>query len=151
MVDSKVSEDHYEIECRWIDFGFIERKGEGYKLKLPEGLPNEPGVYQIVADDAPEGLNQIYVGEGNSLFRRLGNYKNAGYRPGRKARTNRRVQGWIFDCIEQGHSVRLLMSTSAKINQVGENSKIMPIKEEHCRTLVESFVRARKSNLRFEN
>ena len=134
-----------------MDLGLVTHKGDGHKLKLPEGLSSEPGVYQLIVNGTPQNLSQIYVGEGQHLLKRLKNYENAGYKPGEFARTNRRVQGWIYNCIKQGHSVRLLICTSAKINQVGEAERPLPLEDEHCRTLIESFVRAWKSNQRFEN
>ena len=134
-----------------MDLGFVTHKGDGHKLKLPEGLPSEPGVYQLIVNGAPRGLGQIYVGEGQNLLKRLKNYENAGYKPNKFARTNRRVQGWIFNCVEQGHSVRLLICTNAKINQVDEIARSLPLEDKHSRTLIESFVRAYKSNLQFEN
>ena len=150
MVDGNVSADHFEFECEWKEIGFIDRQGEGHRLKLPEGIPEQPGVYQIVAKNVPTNLSQIYVGEGKLLSKRLKDYENAGYIPNKYARTNRRVQGWIFDCIEY-EPVNILICTSAKINQLGEDTKVLPLADKHCRTLVESFVRASKSNLRFEN
>ena len=105
----------------------------------------------MIVNGAPRGLGQIYVGEGQNLLKRLKNYENAGYKPDKFARTNRRVQGWIFNCVEQGHSVRLLICTSAKINQVDEIARSLPLEDKHSRTLIESFVRAYKSNLQFEN
>ena len=151
MVDGNVSIDHFEFECQWTDFGFIDRQGEGHKLKLPVGLPKTPGVYQIVANNVPVKLSQIYVGEGKDLSKLLRNYENAGYMPNENARTNRRVQGWIFNCIESGYQVTISICTSAKINQPGKDSKVLQLADKHCRTLVESFVRASKGDLRFEN
>ena len=151
MVNGNVSIDHFEFECQWTDFGFIDRQGEGHRLKLPEGLPEQPGVYQIVANNVPVNLSQIYVGEGKDLSKRLRNYENAGYMPNEYARTNRRVQGWIFTCIESGYPVTISICTSAKINQPGKDSKVLQLADKHCRTLVESFVRASKGDLRFEN
>ncbi len=151
MVDENVATDQFEFECQWTNIGFIVRQGEGHKLKLPKGLPEKPGVYQIVVDDAPEDLSQIYVGEGRNLLKRLSDYENAGYMPNEYARTNRRVQGWIFKCIESGHPANILICTSAKINQPGKDLQVLQLADKHCRTLVESFVRASKNNLRFEN
>lgn len=150
-MDGNVSIDHFECECQWTDFGFINRQGEGHRLKLPEGLPEQPGVYQIVAINVPMNLSQIYVGEGKDLSKRLRNYENAGYMPNEYARTNRRVQGWIFTCIESGYPVTISICTSAKINQSGKDSKVLQLADKHCRTFVESFVRASNGDLRFEN
>jgi len=151
VVDRNVSIDHFELECQWTEVGFVDRQGEGHKLKLPEGLPEQPGVYQIVANNVPVNLSQIYVGEGKDLSKRLRNYENAGYMPNKYARTNRRVQGWIFNCIESGYPVTISICTSAKIYRPGKDSKVLHLADKHCRTLVESFVRASKDDLRFEN
>lgn len=151
MVDRNVSIDHFEFECQWTDIGFIDRQGNGHKLKLPEGLPKQPGVYQIFAINVPLNMSQIYVGEGKDLSKRLKDYENAGYMPNRYARTNRRVQGWIFNCIDSGHPVTISICTSAKINQPGKDLKALQLADKHSRTLVESFVRASKDDLRFEN
>lgn len=151
MVDGNVSIAHFEFECKWTDVGSVECQGKGHKLKLPKGLPEQPGVYQIFAHNVPVNLSQIYVGEGKNLSKRLKDYENAGYVPNRYARTNRRVQGWIFNCIKSGHPVTISICTGAKINQTGEDSKVLQFADKHCRTLVENLIRASKGDLRFEN
>lgn len=141
-----------ELLTTWRHIGDFELQGTDFQLKVPSGIPSVPGVYQILALDAPECLSQIYVGEGKNLLRRLNNYRNAGYNGVRPEATNRRVQGWIYrglssnSCTYEIH----ICTDGIAIESTGERSDL-DFSQKHSRMLIENLVRTTKSTLRFEN
>jgi hypothetical protein len=143
---------NFQIMTSWRHIGDFELQGSEYQLKVPSGIPSLPGVYQIIALDPPDSMNQIYVGEGQNLLRRLNNYRNAGYEPLRLAATNRRVQGWIYEGISNNKCDFEIHICTEGIATDSNGLKInLDFSLKHSRMLVENLVRTTKSNLRFEN
>lgn len=143
---------NFQVATFWTHVGKFELQGSDYQLKIPSEIPSLPGVYQIIALDAPDSMNQIYVGEGKNLLRRLNNYRNAGYEPCRPAATNRRVQGWIYEGLSSNVSeFEIHICTEGTATDSNGLSMNLDFSLKHSRILVENLVRTTKSNLRFEN
>ena len=109
---------------------------DGYKLNMPKGVTESPGVYRIIAIKS----GSAYIGESQNLATRLRDYENAGYEPDRAANTDRTVQGWIYETL-QDHDVSVQISICAQAEIVdGANLPIaLDLREKYFRTLVESF------------
>jgi hypothetical protein len=124
------------LETRWVDVGLV-MSGNGYRQKMPDSIPVEAGVYRLLA----ESVGKTYVGEAESLSRRLRNYENAGWRPGIKSATNRHVQSWLHDMNQNGFPVRVLVCTEAHLT--GSDGSRNPVRMsgkqgKYGRTMVES-------------
>jgi hypothetical protein len=140
------------VATSWKHMGRFELGGIGYQLKVSSEIPSLPGVYKILALDAPDGLNQIYVGEGRNLLRRLNNYRNAGYEPSRRAATNRRVQGWIYEGLSNNVcDFEIHICTEGNVTDANGLKMDLDFSHKHSRMLVENLVRTTECNLRFEN
>jgi hypothetical protein len=109
---------------------------DGYKLNMPKGVTESPGVYRIIAIKS----GSAYIGESQNLATRLRDYENAGYEPDRAANTDRTVQGWIYETL-QDHDVSVQISICAQAEIFdGANLPIaLDLREKYFRTLVESF------------
>jgi len=109
---------------------------EGYKLNMPSDIPTSPGVYRIIGAKSGE----VYIGEGRDLRKRLCDYQNAGFLPGPKANTNRFVQGWINELLNQKNdSAEVSICTEAHI--LGADDSVIPLdfQQKYFRMLVESL------------
>ena len=90
-----------ELEITWEHYGnFVS--GDPDKLEIEivnhKCLVKKPGIYKLVSKDHLE----LYVGEGQSVHKRLSNYKNARYELQEKNEyTNRRIQGWMLNLIKK--------------------------------------------------
>jgi len=90
-----------ELEIKWEFYGHFVRDDK-HKLKIEFENEvrdvNKPGIYKLVSKDHLE----LYVGEGQSVHKRLSNYKNARYELQEKNEyTNRRIQGWMLNLIKK--------------------------------------------------
>lgn len=143
---------NFHVATSWKHIGRFELAGTGFQLKVPSEIPSLPGVYKIIAMDAPDWFNQIYVGEGRNLLRRLNNYRNAGYEPSRPAATNRRVQGWIYEGLSNHFcSFEIHICTGGIVTDSSGPRMNLDFSHKHSRLLVENLVRTTESDLRFEN
>ncbi len=136
----KVFKSH-AINAHWQRVGFVRLAEKGYQLRMPQPLPTDPGIYRIEAVDAGE----IYVGEGANLFRRLGNYENAGWTPGTFSRTNRLIQGWIYEKLSSCSSTfEILICTDAEFSSDGVDLISLSLNQKYFRTLIEAATIANK-------
>jgi hypothetical protein len=93
-----------ELEIKWEHYGFFKNVNDSeYKLEIEVAndkcLVKKPGIYKLVSKDHLE----LYVGEGQSVHKRLSDYKNARYELQEKNEyTNRRIQGWMLNLINKG-------------------------------------------------
>lgn len=123
------------LVSNWKSIGGVTIR-DGYKLNMPGDIPVLPGVYRITTTETGEA----YIGEGKNLAKRLQNYENAGFKPDRKAATNRSVQGWMYNLLnEKDDSVQISICTEAHI--LGADDSVIPLdfQQKYFRTLVESL------------
>ena len=135
------------LVSNWKSIGGVTIR-DGYKLNMPGDIPALPGVYRIIATKTGEA----YIGEGKNLAKRLRDYQNAGYDPKRKAATNRSVQGWIFNLLnEKDDSVQISICTEAHI--LGADDSVIPLdfQQKYFRTLVESLTIFNHKELKIVN
>ena len=123
------------LVSNWVSIGNATIR-DGYKLRMPSDIPALPGVYRIIATKTGEA----YIGEGKNLAKRLRNYENAGFKPDRKAATNRSVQGWIYNLLNgKDDSVQISICTDAHILGAGDSVIPLDFQQKYFRTLVESL------------
>ena len=119
----------------WVSIGNVTVR-DGYQLQMPSDIPTSPGVYRIIATKSGE----VYIGEGRDLRKRLRDYQNAGFWPGHKANTNRFVQGWINELLnEKSDLAQISICTEAHI--LGADDSVIPLdfQQKYFRMLVESL------------
>jgi hypothetical protein len=127
----------------WQLVGLVELAGNGHRLTMPSPLPTDAGVYTIMAKRSRE----IYVGEGASLSRRLKDYENAGWMPNTFSRTNRTVQGWIFEGITtKQDTFEIHVCTEAHFASDGSDSIPLNLQQKYYRALVEAAAIACQAN-----
>ena len=142
-----VEEVQNQLISNWVSIGNVTGS-DGYKLKMPSDIPASPGVYRIIGARSGE----VYIGEGKDLRKRLRDYQNAGYEPKRKAATNRSVQGWIYNLLnEKDDSVQISICTEAHI--LGADDSVIPLdfQQKYFRTLVESLTIFNHKELKIVN
>ena len=123
------------LVSNWVSIGNVAIS-DGYKLRKPSEIPALPGVYRILATKTGEA----YIGEGKNLAKRLRNYENAGFKPDRKAATNRSVQGWIYNLLNgKDDSVQISICTEAHILGADDSVIDLDFQQKYFRTLVESL------------
>lgn len=123
------------LVSNWVSIGNVAIC-DGYKLRMPSDIPALPGVYRILATKTGEA----YIGEGKNLAKRLRNYENAGFKPDRKAATNRSVQGWIYNLLNgKDDSVQISICTEAHILGADDSVIDLDFQQKYFRTLVESL------------
>ena len=130
-----VEEVQNQLISNWVSIGNVTGS-DGYKLKMPSDIPPSPGVYRIIGARSGE----VYIGEGKDLRKRLRDYQNAGFLPGPKANTNRFVQGWINELLnEKNDSAQISICTEAHI--LGADDSVIPLdfQQKYFRMLVESL------------
>ena len=140
MCDNEQTPTHVEevqnqLISNWVSIGNVTGS-DGYKLKMPSDIPTSPGVYRIIGTKSGE----VYIGEGRDLRKRLCDYQNAGFLPGPKANTNRFVQGWINELLNQKNdSAEVSICTEAHI--LGADDSVIPLdfQQKYFRMLVESL------------
>ena len=93
-----------ELEITWEYYGRFVNDDVEYKLNIEDVntkcvITSRPGIYKLKPKNhREEGKPELYIGEAQNLFKRLSDYKNAGYYPDAdKEYTNRRIQGWMHD------------------------------------------------------
>lgn len=130
-----VEEVQNQLISNWVSIGNVSGS-DGYKLKMPSDIPASPGVYRIIGIKSGE----VYIGEGKDLRKRLCDYQNAGFLPGPKANTNRFVQGWINELLnEKSDSAQISICTEAHI--LGADDSVIPLdfQQKYFRMLIESL------------
>jgi len=139
-------QDEVRLRTSWSPVGTI-RQGTGNRLLFPDTTPILPGAYLISAVDR----NEAYVGEGQNLRRRLADYVNAGWMPNRKAATNRRIQGWIIECLTSGSAVELSVCVEAEILEPDGTIRRLDLSHPYHRYLLEGLTIARQPGVTFRN
>jgi len=115
---------------------------------MPAPLPADAGVYTITA----QGSREIYVGEGANLSERLRDYQNAGWMPNTFSRTDRTVQGWIFEGITTKHdSFEIHVCTEAHFASAGSDSIRLNLQQKYYRVLIEAATIAARHDLMIKN
>ena len=135
------------LVSNWVSIGNVAIC-DGYKLRMPSDIPALPGVYRILATKTGEA----YIGEGKNLAKRLRNYENAGFKPDRKAATNRSVQGWIYNLLNgKDDSVQISICTEAHILGADDSVIDLDFQQKYFRTLVESLTIFNHKELKIVN
>jgi hypothetical protein len=135
------------LVSNWVSIGNVTIR-DGYKLRMPSDIPALPGVYRILATKTGEA----YIGEGKNLAKRLRNYENAGFKPDRKAATNRSVQGWIYNLLNgKDDSVQISICTEAHILGADDSVIDLDFQQKYFRTLVESLTIFNHKELKIVN
>jgi hypothetical protein len=135
------------LVSNWVSIGNVAIC-DGYKLRMPSDIPALPGVYRILATKTGEA----YIGEGKNLAKRLRNYENAGFKPDRKAATNRSVQGWIYNLLNgKDDSVQISICTEAHILGADDSVIKLDFQQKYFRTLVESLTIFNHKELKIVN
>jgi hypothetical protein len=135
------------LVSNWVSIGNVAIC-DGYKLRMPSDIPALPGVYRIIATKTGEA----YIGEGKNLAKRLRNYENAGFKPDRKAATNRSVQGWIYNLLNgKDDSVQISICTEAHILGADDSVIDLDFQQKYFRTLVESLTIFNHKELKIVN
>ena len=126
-----------QLIINWETVGDVSvQDRDKFKLKMPKDIPASPGVYRIIAAQS----GQAYIGEGKNLSKRLRDYQNAGYRPDRKAATNRSVQGWIYTLLEENSdSVQISICRKASVISNNDLATELDFEQKYFRMLVESL------------
>ena len=135
MTDTSSNVRHL-VNVEWTSAGEVALAGKGYELRFDPVVPNDNGVYQLVA----HGARQIYVGESKNLSRRMRDYAKAGWTPERKAATNRTVQGWIYRILESEISaVELLICRRASFETSAGDRLAIDLARKHDRRTIEGL------------
>ena len=138
----------HSITSLWQHIGSVSLAGSGHRLTMPAPLPTDAGVYTITA----QGSREIYVGEGANLLERLRDYQNAGWMPNTFSRTDRTVQGWIFEGITTKHdSFVIHVCTEAHFALAGSDSIPLNLQQKYYRVLVEAATIAAQRELTIKN
>ena len=100
LAEGKSTSHEAELEIKWEHYGRFVRK-DVHRLEIEvvndKCLVKKPGIYKLVSKDHME----LYVGEGQSVHKRLSDYKNARYELQEENEyTNRRIQGWMLNLIK---------------------------------------------------
>ncbi len=142
-----------QIEANWVlcPSPIKMRDGETSKLKMPLDIPQKPGIYRIIIKGPNPSEFGVYVGEGQNVQKRLGNYENAGWKPGRLVFTNRMVQGWLVEAIQMGATAELWICTDAYFQVNGELQSSLELSKRFNRVLIENLVFNHFENERFLN
>ncbi|MFM8625944.1 MAG: GIY-YIG nuclease family protein [Actinomycetota bacterium] len=135
-MDEKTTETQHIIKIEWMKAGNVALAGKEYELRFDPNVPDRGGVYQLISHDSRE----IYVGESKNLLRRMRDYAKAGWRPERKAATNRTVQGWIYNTLKDGIStVELIICTRAWFETNDGHHAAINLASKHERRTVEGL------------
>ena len=100
---SRATSHTAELEINWEYYGYFQNVTDvNYQLEIKRmnekcDITKKPGIYKLEPKNHREEVKpELYVGEAQNLFKRLNDYKNAGYDPeADKEYTNRRIQGWM--------------------------------------------------------
>lgn len=130
----------YGIDFLWQFVGLVSLGSSEYSIAFPREIPPIGGIYRIYAPKS----SREYVGETKNLHRRLHiDYSSAGWVPGRKIRTNRRVQKWIYETLESNISpIEVFVCTEASIVREGAASQSLDLTSRYNRQIVEGLALA---------
>jgi peroxiredoxin family protein len=138
-----------ELEITWVDYGYFKNsKDVEYLLEIKQEnmsciIKDQPGIYRLKPNNHREKDNPgLYVGEAQSLAKRLNDYKNAGYYPGaKKEYTNRRIQGWMHNLnkLKDEGVVKISVCTEAYILYGDEKKQKLDLNSKHNRILIENL------------
>jgi hypothetical protein len=142
-----------QIEAIWVqcEEPVKMRGSENFKLQMPIDIPKKPGIYRLVIEGQNSFEHDIYVGEGEDVHKRLKDYENAGWMPGRLAYTNRRVQGWLVESIRAGASIEVQHCTLASIQVNGSLRKDLGLDQRYNRMLIENSLFSHFEGRKFLN
>jgi hypothetical protein len=93
------------VSYEWQAADEVRLRGD--KLEMPQLTPR-PGIYRFRIDHLG-GVISYYVGESDSLFRRMGHYRN----PGPTQQTNVRVNALLLRALQDGGRVVVEVVTAA--------------------------------------
>jgi hypothetical protein len=153
-----------ELEIKWEYYGYFQNVNDvDYELEIEKvdmncTIENQPGIYKLKPKNhREEGNPELYVGEAQNLFKRLNDYKNAGYCPeAEREYTNRRIQGWInylnrLENNEKGYA-KIFVCTEAYILCGDEKKQKLDLQAKHNRMLIENLeISIRASDFRIQN
>ncbi|MCP3881822.1 MAG: hypothetical protein GY701_26045 [Sulfitobacter sp.] len=94
----------------WLEAGHVTLDPSN-KPAFPQ-LPAQPGIYRFRLTDPSAGLVGVYIGESESVSRRMRNYRN----PGPTQPTNQRMHARIRDVLSSGGSTTLAVCLEAMID-----------------------------------
>lgn len=151
-----------ELEITWVDYGYFKNANDGSKwLEIKQEnmsciIKDQPGIYRLKPNNHREKENPgLYVGEAQSLAKRLNDYKNAGYDPGaEKEYTNRRIQGWMHNLnkLKDEGVVEISVCTEAYILYGDEKKQKLDLNSKHNRILIENLeISIRAKDFRIQN
>jgi hypothetical protein len=135
-----------ELEIKWEHFGNFVKYGE-HKLEIKVENKvcdvNKPGIYKLISQDE----SALYVGQGQSVLKRLSDYKNARYELLKlREGTNRRIQGWMLRLIEDEKGpIEIFVCTLAYI-RCGDEMKELDLHKEYNRLLIENLEISNRHN-----
>ena len=101
LAEGKSTSHKAELEIKWEHYGrFVNEVKYNLRIEVMNekcDIKKKPGIYKLEPKNRrEEGKPELYVGEAQNLFKRLNDYKNAGYyHEADKEYTNRRIQGWM--------------------------------------------------------
>ena len=151
-----------ELEIKWHYYGYFKNaKDAGYLLEINQEnmrciIKDQPGIYKLEPKNhREEGKPELYIGEAQSLTKRLNDYKNAGYDPvAKKEYTNRRFQGWMHNLNELKDEgvVKISVCTEAYILYADEKRQKLDLRTKHNRILIENLeISIRTEKFRLQN
>ena len=128
------------IRATWERWGPVLLDESGRPL-FPD-VPDEPGVYRLWLTDGPQPVG-LYIGEGQSLRRRLRNYRS----PGAGQQTSLRISALLVDHLRHGEIVTEAI-TRAEVLHASEWTEA-DLARKSDRVLVEhaELVRARNEEV----
>lgn len=119
------------VRYEWRDAGPITLDASRH-LVLPP-VPAEPGIYRVTLTDRPgQSRPEVYIGEGGSLRKRLGQYR----RPSTKYTAGHNHRVWSTHLVDGG-AMGLEIITAAEI-VTGGGSHPLPLTRVSARVLVET-------------
>ena len=129
-----------ELEINWEYYGnFVGGDPDKLEIEVANDkcLVKKPGIYKLVSKDHLE----LYVGEGQSVHKRLSDYKNARYELLKlREGTNRRIQGWMLNLIkDEKGPIEIWVCTEAYIRHSDETKRKLDLDQRHNRLLIENL------------
>ena len=149
LAEGKSTSHKAELEIKWEHYGrFVNEVDYDLRIEVMNencDIKKKPGIYKLEPKNRrEEGKPELYVGEAQNLFKRLNDYKNAGYNPSAKTEyTNRRIQGWIhllnrLESSEKGYT-EIFVCTEAFILCGDEEKQKLDLETKHNRVLIENL------------
>ena len=149
LAEGKSTSHEAELEIKWEHYGrFVNEVKYNLRIEVMNekcDIKKKPGIYKLEPKNRrEEGKPELYVGEAQNLFKRLNDYKNAGYYPeADKEYTNRRIQGWIHllnssESSEKGYTDIFVCTEAFILCGDGEKQKL-DLETKHNRVLIENL------------